>query len=84
MVMVTRMSIGTGNIGKPIALRLLGIPRFAATPLAHAIGDVLTQPLPQIRERVSGLDEAAWISALGDNNGVIYRKIWHILEGIES
>ena len=48
------------NDDSAIALRLLGVPRAAATPLASAMGNILEQPLTRVRERLKGLDETGW------------------------
>ena len=72
------------NDDNAITLRLLGVPRVAATPLANAMGNVLEQPLIGVREQLKGLDETGWIQALGQHKGKIYRKVWRTLEGLEN
>ncbi len=71
------------NDDSAIALRLLGVPRIAATPLANVMGDILEQPLSGVRERLKGLDETGWVQALGEHKGKVYRKVWRVLEGLE-
>jgi len=71
------------NDDSAIALRLLGIPRAAATPLANAMGNVLGQPLTGVRDHLKGLDEKGWMQALGQHEGKIYRRVWRVLEGLE-
>lgn len=71
------------NDDAAIALRLLGVPRVAATPLANVIGNILEQPLANVRERLIGLNESEWIRALGQHQGKVYRKVWRVLEGLE-
>lgn len=71
------------NDDSAVVLRLLGVPRVAATPMANAMGNILEQPLIRIRERLKELDEAGWIQALGQPEGRIYRKVWRVLEGLE-
>jgi hypothetical protein len=71
------------NDDSAIALRLLGVPRAAATPLATAMGNVLGQPLSGVRERLKDMDETGWAQALGQSKGKVYRKVWRILEGLE-
>ena len=71
------------NDDNAIALRLLGVPRVAATPLANAMGNILEQPLTGVREHLKGLDETGWTQALGQHKGKVYRKVWRILEGLE-
>lgn len=71
------------NDDSAIALRLLGIPRIAASPLANAMENVLDQPLAEVRERLKGLDDAVWTQALGQHEGRIYRRVWRVLEGLE-
>jgi replicative superfamily II helicase len=70
------------NDDSAIALRLLGVPRTAAIPLAHAMGNILEQPLSGVRDRLKGLNETGWMEALG-HKGRIYRKVWRVLEGLE-
>ena len=68
------------NSDEAIALRLLGVPRTAAEPLARQLRVDAAAPLHEVRARVraSGLD--GWKSALG-NRGESYYKVWSILEG---
>lgn len=71
------------NDDAAIALRLLGVPRAAATRLARSIGDVLGQPLTKVRVRLRAMDEVGWQQALGQHEGGIYHKVWRVLEGME-
>jgi hypothetical protein len=71
------------NDDSAIVLRLLGIPRTAAIPLANSMADVLNQPLPQVRNSLRSLPDQLWAEALGEN-ALVYKKVWHILEGIED
>jgi len=77
----SRVFYGVNN-DSAIVLRLLGIPRTAATPLANSLSDILNQPLPQVRNSLRSLPDQRWAEALGEN-ALVYKKIWHILEGIE-
>lgn len=63
-----------------IALRLLGVPRKAATPLAKVLKLDATTSLPTIRQRLSALTERDWLQALGPVGGT-YRKAWQIMDG---
>lgn len=71
------------NNNESIALRLLGIPRSAATPLTNHLGVHLEESLPQMRNILVELTENDWKKAMGENGGT-YRKVWRILEGIEK
>ncbi|MDE0001471.1 MAG: DEAD/DEAH box helicase [Rhodospirillaceae bacterium] len=66
-----------------IALRLLGVPRSAASGLANAMGDVLSGSLGEVRNRLRRMDEVSWRRALGETEGAVYRKVWRVLEGLE-
>ena len=69
------------NDNHAIVLRLLGVPRMAATPLAKAMGEISNQPLSQVRDQLKHMNEASWEKALGDQQkGQIYHKVWRILE----
>ena len=66
-----------------ISLRLLGVSRTAATKLAGKMGDLLDEPLTNIRSRLRDMKEVTWQQALGEREGKIYRKVWRVLEGLE-
>lgn len=66
-----------------IVLRLLGVSREAALPLASSMKVDLSQPVTVIRERLKSMNDSDWNRALGERKGQIYRKVWRILEGIE-
>ena len=71
------------NDDAAIALRLLGVPRTAATKLAQTMSTVLDEPLTTVRGRLRGMDEANWRQALGEREGKVYQKVWRVLEGLE-
>jgi len=64
-----------------ITLRLLGIPRTAASNMAKYLGDSLNEPLPILRARLTNLELKDWMNALG-SSGIIYQKIWKLSEGV--
>jgi len=66
-----------------VSLRLLGVPRRAAPHLAQALGLKSGDSLPSIRQRLEGLSEQGWNSALG-SIGSTYRKAWRIMDGTEE
>jgi len=66
-----------------IALRLLGIPRLAAVPLASKMQDIGHRPLVEVRNTLRSMDTASWSNALGSDKGRIYRRVWRVLEGLE-
>ena len=70
------------NDDAAIALRLLGVPRVAATKLAGTMDDPLGQPLATMRTRLREMDEAGWREALGQREGGVYQKVWRVLEGL--
>ena len=71
------------NDDHAITLRLLGVPRTAAIPLATSLGSVLELPLGSVRLQLRSMDEQSWGRALGPREGKIYRKVWRVLEGLE-
>lgn len=66
-----------------IALRLLGIPRMAAEPLAFHMRADGHRPLTEVRSVLRSSDASVWTGALGSNKGHVYRKVWRILEGLD-
>jgi hypothetical protein len=68
------------NSDEAIALRLLGVPRSAAEPLASTIQVNSATPLHQTRQRLRDANVDAWKAALGEK-GESYHRVWSILEG---
>ena len=68
------------NSDEAIALRLLGVPRTAAEPLARQLGVDAAAPLHEVRARVRSSGVDAWKSALGSRGETCY-KVWSIIEG---
>lgn len=66
-----------------IALRLLGIPRMAAEPLASQMRNDSHRSLAEIRNALRSSDAVFWIGALGADKGQVYRKVWRVLEGLD-
>ena len=70
------------NTDEAIALRLLGVPRGAAQPLADRLGEARHLPLPELRTYLTQTDSQVWSRALA-GSGQDYFRIWKILEGID-
>lgn len=69
------------NSDAAITLRLLGVPRSAALPLAEYFGETIKESLPKLRIRLAQLRPHDWRKALGDS-GLVYQDIWRIMEGL--
>ncbi|MDR3569244.1 MAG: DEAD/DEAH box helicase [Syntrophobacteraceae bacterium] len=69
------------NTDEAIALRLLGVPRGAAQPLAQSLTTPRDLLLPQLRTQLAQTDVRIWTQALGES-GQDYFRIWKVLEGI--
>ena len=70
------------NSDEAIALRLLGVPRTAAEPLARQLRVDAAESLYDVRSRIRRAGVDAWKVALGDR-GVSYHRVWSIIEGEE-
>ena len=68
------------NSDSAVALRLLGVPRTAASPLAQEIGVDAADPLHEVRARLRGAGVDTWKAAMGDR-GASYHRVWSIIEG---
>jgi superfamily II DNA/RNA helicase len=68
------------NSDEALALRLLGVPRMAATPLAQTLGIKGSEPLNEIRTRLRNSNIDTWQRALGER-GKSYHRVWSIIEG---
>jgi DEAD/DEAH box helicase/Helicase conserved C-terminal domain len=63
-----------------VALRLLGVPRTAAAPMAETLQVGASEPLDVVRGKLRAANVNTWKAALGDR-GVSYHRVWSILEG---
>lgn len=68
------------NSDEAVALRLLGVPRTAAAPLATTLGVAPNESLNVTREKLRTATAGAWRNALG-KRGESYRRVWSIIEG---
>ena len=68
------------NSDEAVALRLLGVPRTAAAPLARTLQVSASTPLSDVRSKLRAARVNEWKAALGER-GQSYHRIWSILEG---
>jgi len=68
------------NSDEAVALRLLGVPRIAAAPLATTLGVVSSESLNVTREKLRTSTAETWRDALGQR-GDSYHRVWSIIEG---
>ena len=68
------------NSDEAVALRLLGVPRTAAAPLAKSLGVGASEPLNDVRAKLRASNVSTWRTALGDR-GESYHRVWSIIEG---
>lgn len=68
------------NSDEAVALRLLGVPRTAAPPLAAAMKVQADETLFAVRNRLRNAGVATWRAALG-HRGDSYHRVWSIIEG---
>lgn len=63
-----------------VAMRLLGVPRMAANPLAKQMGVSAEESVSKLRKRLRETGDEAWSAAVGEV-GTAYRTVWRILDG---
>jgi hypothetical protein len=68
------------NSDEAVALRLLGVPRTAATPLARSLGVGPSESLNEVRAKLRAARVDRWRAALG-GVGESYHRVWSIIEG---
>jgi hypothetical protein len=69
------------NSDRAVALRLLGVPRRAAEPLAASISiDPTRSPLSSVRAQLGSAGPSLWQEAMGPL-GPDYYAVWNILQG---
>ncbi|GAB3099638.1 DEAD/DEAH box helicase [Lysobacter terrae] len=67
-----------------IALRLLGVPRLAAEPLAARLREDGHRSASELRGVLRTADMSLWTQSLGAGPGEVYRRVWRILEGLDQ
>ncbi|MCO5164861.1 MAG: DEAD/DEAH box helicase [Planctomycetes bacterium] len=72
------------NTDEAIALRLLGVPRTAATPLAKTMKVSPEESISSLRARLTEAGVNPWSKALGRTKGKAYHRVWSIIEGVDS
>lgn len=75
-----RVYYGVNDDGA-IALRLLGVPRAAAAPLAAALRVEAREPLHVLRERLRAADARTWQAAMRSDVGESFHRVWSVIEG---
>jgi hypothetical protein len=68
------------NSDEAVALRLLGVPRTAAAPLAQVLGVRASEALSEVRTKLRSASSHGWEAALGER-GKSYYRVWSIIEG---
>lgn len=68
------------NSDEAVALRLLGVPRTAATPLATTLDVAPNESLNVTRKKLRTATADTWRRALG-KRGESYHRVWSIIEG---
>lgn len=70
------------NSDEAVALRLLGVPRSAAAPLARSLKVGADESLAVVRTKLRSSTVNGWRTALGER-GESYHRVWSIMEGEE-
>ncbi len=68
------------NSDQAVSLRMLGVPRAAAEPLARQLGVEPSAPLYDVRTRLQAADIDTWQNAMG-TVGTSYHHAWSIMSG---
>lgn len=68
------------NDDRALALRLAGVPRTSAVPLARVLNLPETATVNQVRGALRSGGVAPWRAALGDL-GPVYHSVWKVVEG---
>ena len=71
------------NSDAAVTMRVLGVPRMAAQPIADKLDVRLDEPMSKLRLRLREKGPTVWTAAMGEV-GVAYHHAWGIIEGEES
>lgn len=67
------------NDDDALTLRVLGVPRLAASKLAAHLREETRRPLTELRMVIRNLDEETWVKFIG-SKGADYRKVWLLMD----
>jgi replicative superfamily II helicase len=70
------------NSDDAMMLRLMGVPRIASTELSKVLPNIKNESVTNVRQRLKSDGENLWKSAMGNEKGDVYYKVWSVLEGI--
>lgn len=71
------------NSDEAVALRMLGVPRTAAAPLATTLDVAPNESLNVTRKKLRTSTADTWRRALG-KRGESYHRVWSIIEGVDQ
>lgn len=69
------------NSDDAMMLRLIGVPRIASTELSKILPNIKNESVVNVRHTLKSNGQDLWKTAMGNEKGDVYYKVWSILEG---
>jgi hypothetical protein len=70
------------NSDDAMMLRLVGVPRIASNELSKVLLNIKNESISNTRHVLKSNGKNLWKSAMGDEKGDVYYKVWSVLEGL--
>ncbi|RTL01450.1 MAG: DEAD/DEAH box helicase [Proteobacteria bacterium] len=70
------------NSDDAMMLRLIGVPRIASTELSKILPNIKNESVVNVRHVLKSNGQNIWKTAMGDEKGDVYYKVWSVLEGL--
>ena len=76
-----RVYYGVNN-DDAMMLRLIGIPRIASNELSKVLPNIKDKTVVNVRHTLKSNGRELWKTAMGNEKGNVYYKVWSVLEGL--
>lgn len=70
------------NSDDAMMLRLIGIPRIASNELSKILPNIKDETVVNVRHTLKSNGLELWKTAMGNEKGNVYYKVWSVLEGL--
>jgi hypothetical protein len=70
------------NSDDAMMLRLIGMPRIASNELSKVLPNIKDETVINVRHILKSNGRELWKTAMGNEKGNVYYKVWSVLEGL--
>jgi hypothetical protein len=71
------------NSDDAMMLRVVGVPRIASNELSKELVSIKNESVVNVRQVLRKGGQELWRKAMGEEKGIVYHKVWSVLEGLD-